>query len=145
MVEFINFKLFWVQLQICFSEGKCFTYLLFQRNHHLFPKSAALLLLDGDGAALLLWQTSDVVPHSRVGVTWRPYKHMMNVTGVKICLACLSATKETLEPFKLRGIYLKDNIQTEQFDLQKAFKQEKADDSIRNAANVALITTWGFT
>ena len=69
---------------------------------------------------------------------------MMNVTGVKICLACLSTTKETLEPFKLRGIYLKDNIQTEQLDLQKAFKQEKADDSISNAANVALITTWGF-
>ena len=37
---------------------------------------------------------------------------MINVTGVEICLACLSAIKEILETFKLRGINLKDTIQT---------------------------------
>ena len=31
-----------------------------------------------------------------------PCKHMMDVTGIKICWACLSARKETLETFKLR-------------------------------------------
>ena len=53
----------------------------------------------------------------------------MDITGVEICLVCFSAMKETLETFKLRGVNLKDTIQTNQLDLQKAFKQEKADDS----------------
>ena len=58
---------------------------------------------------------------------------MLDIIGIEICLACLSTKKETSETFNLRGIDLKDTIQTYQLDLQKAFKQEKADDSTSNA------------
>ena len=61
-----------------------------------------------------------------------PFKHMMDVTGVEICWAFLSAIKESLETFKLKDYQSNQSqvtIQTEQLDLQKAFKQEKADDS----------------
>ena len=57
----------------------------------------------------------------------------LDVTGVEICRACLSAMEKTLETFKLRGINLKDTIQTYQLDLQKVSKQKKADDSTCNA------------
>ena len=64
----------------------------------------------------------------------------MDVTGIKVCLACFSVIKETLETFKLRRINLKDSvvtaldtIHTQQFDLQEAFKQMKADHSNSNA------------
>ena len=72
--------------------------------------------------------------------------------GVEICLACLSAMNKTLETFKLRDyheINLMDTVQTEQLDLQKAFKQVNADD--RNAMDNSrrrpnnLVLTWGFT
>ena len=57
---------------------------------------------------------------------------MMDVTGVYICWACLSAIKETFETFKLRD-YQRDQPQGHysgrQVDLQRAFKQEKADGS----------------
>ena len=46
-------------------------------------------------------------------------------------LPCLSAMKETLETFKLRGINV--TIQAQQLDLQEAFKQKKADDSTSDA------------
>ena len=54
------------------------------------------------------------------------FKHKMDVTGIKICLACLSAIKKTLETIKLRGITgnLKDTIEMKQFNLQKAKKQD---------------------
>ena len=42
---------------------------------------------------------------------------MMDVTGVDICLACMSGTKEIIEMFKLRdyqGINLEDTIEKEQ-------------------------------
>ena len=39
-----------------------------------------------------------------------PFKHMMDVTGIEICCAWLSAIKETLETFKLRD-YQRDQPQ----------------------------------
>ena len=41
----------------------------------------------------------------------------------------LVSNERNFRIFKLREINLNDTIQTEQLDLQKAFKQEKADDS----------------
>ena len=50
------------------------------------------------------------------------------------------------ETLKLQGINLKDTIQTEQLDLQKTFKQEKADGSnAMHNSNVTQIMTLGFT
>ena len=39
-----------------------------------------------------------------------PFRHMMDVTGVKICWGCLSAIIETLETFKFRE-YQRDQPQ----------------------------------
>ena len=61
---------------------------------------------------------------------------MMDITGIVICWACLSAMKETLEPFKLRD-YQRDQQKGQypegalQLDLQKAFKQEKQGNIVR--------------
>ena len=77
---------------------------------------------------------------------------LLFVTGVEICLAFLSAMNKTLETFKLRDyheINLMDTVQTEQLDLQKAFKQVNTDDryamdnSRRRQNN--LVMTWRFT
>ena len=74
MVEFINFTLFWVQLQICFSEGKCFTCLLFQRNHHLFFAVSSLpalsLLRCCYGRRLMLCSTTEWGGHGGLMSTW---------------------------------------------------------------------------
>ena len=43
------------------------------------------------------------------GCGW-PFEHIMDVTDVKICLACLSAMEEILETFKSRG-YQRDQSQ----------------------------------
>ena len=100
------------------------------------------------------------------------FKHMMDVTGIKICLACLSAIKKTLETIKLRGITgnLKDATEMKQFNLQKAKKQDlrlsirrrqiivmlcitiinhcitiiKVMQCITLTANVSQVMTWGF-
>ena len=81
---------------------------------------------------------------------------MMDVTRVQICWACLSAIKATLETFKLRdyqrdqpqGHYTDGAIRSE--DLQKAFKQEKADDSdtmhnSKHSPKNDMEIYWGFS
>ena len=75
--------------------------------------------------ALLWLGCAAATAYIRVGRTWLAWWTTLDVTGVKIrpsALSCLSAMKNTLEAFKLRGINLKDTIQTKQLDLQKAFK-----------------------
>ena len=76
MVEFINLKVFQIQLLIYFIGGKCFTPpqllspQLLCSQFTASPKAAAWLLLSGDQAALLRRQTSGAA-HSRAGRTWR--------------------------------------------------------------------------
>ena len=57
-----------------------------------------LVVMPGCNCRLLVLHSA----HSRQGGRGGPFKHMMDVTGIEICLACLSAIKETLETFKLR-------------------------------------------
>ena len=108
MVVFINVKLIWIQLQICFSEETNFSHPKWKRpllcsQLTACTKPAALLLLYGDWAVLLRLQTSSVTAYSRVGRAWRAWWTTLDVTSVKICLSCLSAMNETLEFFKLRA------------------------------------------
>ena len=91
--------------------------LLIQSNNDPFfavSSLPALWLLRGCcsmAKARLRRQTSGVAVHSRVGRTWRAWWTTLDVTGVEICLACLSAMRETSETFKLRGIDSEDTIQ----------------------------------
>ena len=73
MVEFIKLKYIQIQLQICFSEGNCFTHLklpslLLCSQLTVSPKAAVRLLLGGDRAVLLQQQTSGAA-HTRAGRT----------------------------------------------------------------------------
>ena len=119
--------------------------LLIQSNHHpclaVSSLQALRLLCASCGCCSVAarWCSCNtrcwVLLTAEQGECGGPCKHMMDVTGVKICWACLSARNETLETFKLslgetiKGINLNDIIQMEQLDLQKDFKQEKAEDS----------------
>ena len=73
IVEFIKLKYIQIQLQVCFSEGKCFTHLklsspLLCSQLTVSPQAAVRLLLGGDRAALLQQQTSGAA-HTRAGRT----------------------------------------------------------------------------
>ena len=62
--------------------------------------TAALLLLCGnkltaDMRCCELWHTSGRGGHAG------PFKHRMDIAGIKICLACLSAMMETIETVML--------------------------------------------
>ena len=73
---------------------------------------------------------------------------MMDVTGIKICWACLSAIKETLETFSwetVKGISRKDNIQTEQIFRRRASRRRQMMVKQCITANVTQIITWWFT
>ena len=104
-----------IQNHICFSEGKL---LIVQSNHYpLFAVSSlsALRLLCcccWVASWLLGWDSSLWVLQriALQGGHGGPFKHMMDVTGIKIFPACLAAMKETLETFKLRE-YQRDQPQ----------------------------------
>ena len=53
MVEFINLKIFLIQLKICFSEGKCLTHAKLSSPLTASPKAAEWLLLGGNQEVLL--------------------------------------------------------------------------------------------
>ena len=101
----LNLKLIQIQLQICYSGG---IYLLIQSNNDAFfavislPgsasfKTAALPLLSGH-LLFCCYCTCWMLHTAMLGGHGGPFKHMVDVTGVEICQACLSATmKETLE------------------------------------------------
>ena len=99
MVEFNYLKLIQIQLQICFSEGKYFIHPkqsppLLCSQLTARPKAAVLLLLGGyPTICRLVLCTAE--QEGRGG----PIKHMMDVTGVEICWACLTAIRKTLETF----------------------------------------------
>ena len=91
--------------------------LLIQSNHHSsFAVSSlqALRLLRGCCSVATRRHCCDgrrlVLRTAEQGGRGRPCKHMMDVTGVEISWACLSARKETLETFKLRD-YQRDQPQ----------------------------------
>ena len=93
--------------------------LLVQSNHHPFfavsSMQALRLLCQWYGCSVATRQsccyfTLGVLLTTEQGGCGGPCKRMMDVTGVKICWACLLAGKETLETFKLRD-YQRDQPQ----------------------------------
>ena len=59
---------------------------------------------------------------------------MVDVTGVKIVVACLSAMKETKNTFEVEGLWKGSTLRTQSnqminSDHQKALKQEKTNSS----------------
>ena len=139
MVEFIDLKLFLIRFRICFSEGKCFTHpqqspLLFSCQLTASPKAAVWLLLSGYQAALLQLQTlgaAQCAQQSREDM-----EGLVNKWWTSLVSRSAESARQQEREFEkpsswktIKGINLKDRIQTEQKDLQKAFKQEKAKDS----------------
>ena len=114
MVEFINLEVFRIQFLIYFSEGKC---LLIQSNHHSFfavSSLQALRLLCGCCSVETRRRCFDsrglVLSTTEQRGCGGPCNQMLDVTGVEINWACLSARKETLETIKLRD-YQRDQPQ----------------------------------
>ena len=127
--------------------------LLIQSNHHLFfavSSLHALRLLCG--CCLVATRRCCCDCRRRVLRTaeqrgrGRRCKHMMDVTGVEISWAFLSARKETLETFKLRD-YQTDQPQGHNPDgairSSEAFQQMIVIPCI--TANIAQTMTWRFT
>ena len=118
MVDIMNLKLFWIQLQICFGEGKCYTHpkkssILLCSQLTASPYAAVWLLHCGVQAALQLLQSlgrCQVLQTAEKRGHRGPFKHMIDVTGIEVCWACLSAIQEPLEIFKLRD-YQRDQPQ----------------------------------
>ena len=142
MVDFINLELIWIQHQICFSEGKV---LLRQCNNGPFfapsflpaPRLLHCCCCCGTGGCCCNCRCQ-VLQHTVVqGGRGGPFKQMKTSLALRSALhhsqqwrKLRNLQVDWLSTGNLKGLNLKDTIQKEQSDLQKAFRQENAKDGI---------------